>query len=95
MKITPKPWDARIVDTINDRPALWEIQDQYQGVIATVESVNAADAHLIAAAPDLLAACIEALSLFDDFPECYESAGTHERLTAAIARATGDQTINV
>lgn len=52
-----------------------------------------ANARLMAAAPDLLAACIEALSLFDDYPECYESAGTLERLTTAIARATGDQTI--
>ena len=49
---------------------------------------------LFAAAPDLLAACVEALSLFDDYPECYESTGTLERLTAAIARATGDQTVN-
>ena len=48
---------------------------------------------LAAAAPDLLAACVEALSLFDDYPECYESTGTLERLTAAIARATGDQTV--
>jgi hypothetical protein len=53
------------------------------------------NARLMAAAPDLLAACIEALSLFDDYPDCYESAGTHERLNAAIARATGDQTVNV
>lgn len=93
MNITPKPWDARTVDTINDRPALWEIQDQHRGVIATVESVNAADARLIAAAPDLLGACIEALSLFDNYPECYEAIGTHERLTVAIARATGIKTI--
>jgi hypothetical protein len=54
-----------------------------------------ANARLIAAAPDLLAACVEALSLFDDYPECYESIGTLERLIAAIARATGDQTVNV
>ena len=53
-----------------------------------------ANARLMTAAPDLLAACVEALSLFDDYPECYESTGTLERLTAAIARATGDQTVN-
>ena len=52
-----------------------------------------ANARLIAAAPDLLGACIEALSLFDNYPECYEAIGTLERLTAAAARATGDQTI--
>lgn len=58
---------------------------------ATPEAI--ANARLMAAAPDLLAVCIEALSLFDDYPECYESAGTYERLTVAIAAATGDQTV--
>jgi len=43
---------------------------------------------LIAAAPDLLAACIEALSLFDNHPECYEELGTLEVLQNAIAKAT-------
>ena len=90
MNITPKPWDARTVDTINDRPALWEIQDQHRGVIATVESVNAADARLIAAAPDLLAALRALCDICEDddqYPQHTEAA------RAAIARATGDQTI--
>lgn len=35
----------------------------------------------------LLEACIEALSLFNDYPQCYESIGTYEVLNAAIANA--------
>ena len=35
----------------------------------------------------LLEACIEALSLFDDYPQCYEAIGTYEVLNAAIANA--------
>lgn len=53
---TPAPWQAHTIDTINDRPALWQIRDQTRGVIATVESVNRSDAQIIAAAPALLAA---------------------------------------
>ena len=93
MNITPKPWDARIVDTINDRPALWEIQDQHRGVIATVESVNAADARLIAAAPDLLAALCDLLDEADLNEVDEYTAPKIEAARAAIARATGDQTI--
>ena len=51
-----------------------------------------ANARLIAAAPELLAACIEAMALFDNYPEIWECIGTHEVMTAAIAKATGDQT---
>lgn len=42
---------------------------------------------LLDAAPDLLDACIEALSLFDNYPECYESIGTLEVLKQAINKA--------
>jgi hypothetical protein len=87
MDYTPAPWKARAIDYIASEPASWEIRDQY-GVIATVESVNADDAALIAAAPDLLAACIEATSLFDNYPECYEAIGTLEVLIQAINKAT-------
>ena len=93
MNITPKPWDARTVDTINDRPALWEIQDRHRGVIATVESVNAADARLIAAAPDLLAALRDLLDEADLNEVDEYTAPKIEAARAAIARATGDQTM--
>lgn len=52
-----------------------------------------ANARLIAAAPDLFEACFEALCLFNDYPECFNSIGTYQVLTAAIAKATGDQTV--
>jgi hypothetical protein len=32
----------------------------------------------------LLDACLEALSLFDDYPECYKSIGTYQVLNIAI-----------
>ena len=35
----------------------------------------------------LLEACIEALSLFDDYPQCYESIGTYQVLNLAISNA--------
>lgn len=35
----------------------------------------------------LLDACIEALSLFDNYPQCYESIGTYQVLQAAISNA--------
>ena len=46
-----------------------------------------ANARLIAAAPELLEACIEALSLFDNYPACWEAIGTYEVLNNAIAKA--------
>ena len=41
------------------------------------------------AAPDLLDACIEALSLFNNYPECYEAIGTYQVLNNAINKAIG------
>ena len=32
-------------------------------------------------------ACIEALSLFDNYPQCYESIGTYQVLQTAITNA--------
>ena len=36
---------------------------------------------------ELLAACIEATSLFDNYPECLEAIGTFEVLNSAINKA--------
>lgn len=100
-KFSIAPWKSAFAF---DRAYIRNIKDAQGEIIAQVCDLDGsvpneylyeaiANARLMAAAPDLLAACIEALSLFDDYPECYESAGTHERLTAAIARATGIKTI--
>lgn len=33
---------------------------------------------------ELLGACIEALALFDNYPQCYEAVGTLQRLLNAV-----------
>ena len=43
----------------------------------TIEQVN----------KQLLEACYEATALFDNYPQCYESIGTHQVLHKAIAAA--------
>jgi len=86
---TPSPWKTEVIDTINGEPGYWHIvQQSTKGVIGDVQSVNSSDAQLIAAAPDLLEACIEALSLFDNYPQCYEAIGTYQVLNNAIKKAT-------
>jgi hypothetical protein len=39
----------------------------------------------------LIEACIEALNLFDNYPQCYEAIGTFEVLNAAIANASKEK----
>lgn len=56
MQHTPGPWTVKVIDTISDEPAYWQITDTHGGVVGDVQSVNAADARLIAAAPELLEA---------------------------------------
>jgi hypothetical protein len=36
---------------------------------------------------ELFDACLEALALFNDYPECYKSIGTHQVLNIAINNA--------
>jgi hypothetical protein len=50
-------------------------------------AVNTTNSALFDAAPDLLEACIEALSLFDNYPECYEAIGTFQVLQQAVSKA--------
>ena len=69
------------------------IVDEEGCTVCNPSPMGEANARLIAAAPELLAACIEAMALFDNYPEIWECIGTHEVMTAAIAKATGDQTI--
>ena len=68
------------------------IVDEEGCTVCNPSPMGEANARLIAAAPELLAACIEAMALFDNYPEIWECIGTHEVMTAAIAKATGDQT---
>lgn len=55
-----------------------------------INDEDRANARLIAAAPDLLDACIEALALFDNHPEIYVNVGTYQVLNAAINKARGE-----
>jgi hypothetical protein len=52
---TPGPWTVTLGDTIAGAPAYWLIEGA-GGVIGDVQSVNADDARLISAAPQMLRA---------------------------------------
>ena len=52
---TPGPWTVTLGDTIAGAPAYWLIEGA-NGVVGDVQSVNADDARLIAAAPQMLRA---------------------------------------
>jgi hypothetical protein len=84
MTHTPAPWK------IANGPTYCAIRTTDR-VIADLRFVNQhynqADSVLIAAAPDLLEACIEALSLFDNYPETWEAIGTYQVLLNAIKKA--------
>jgi hypothetical protein len=61
---TPGPWTVTLGDTIAGAPAYWLIEGA-GGVVGDVQSVNADDARLIAAAPQLLRA-LQRLTRPDD-----------------------------
>jgi hypothetical protein len=61
---TPGPWTVTLGDTIAGAPAYWLIEGA-GGVIGDVQSVNADDARLIAAAPQMLRA-LQRLTQPDD-----------------------------
>jgi hypothetical protein len=82
---TPGPWTVTLGDTIAGAPAYWLIEGA-GGVVGDVQSVNADDARLIAAAPALLAA-LQAVADYwagGDVP-----AEIDAQMRAAIASATG------
>jgi hypothetical protein len=61
---TPGPWTVTLGGTIAGAPAYWLIEGA-GGVVGDVQSVNADDARLIAAAPQLLSA-LQRLTRPDD-----------------------------
>jgi hypothetical protein len=86
--------DSRYDQATASQPATGHI-DQWGGLTPEVREERDANAKLIAAAPDLLAACEECLKVID---ECYEATGcikvcrTSEqrlKIEAAIAKAKG------
>lgn len=99
---TPGPWAIREDCVGFDQQIVrWLIHDRNASgrgykPIATVHAGftrAAADARLIAAAPDLLAACEAATALLDEWGETIAGAGAevYDQLRAALARAKGEQ----
>lgn len=103
MKHTPGPWYAHkytpagIAWHVSTRADDDDNQFDYMRVCRTTDSETAeADARLIAAAPDLLAACERALDLLNEqnagdkpSPIIVRPSPTIVRLTTAIAKAKG------
>lgn len=95
---TPAPWTATAKDTINGIPAYWWIQCSAGGVIGDVQSVNPADAALISAAPDLLAALqallphvpVPRVPMGQDHADPFPLPDYVKAARAAIAKATGE-----
>lgn len=84
-KFTPGPWIAR---QVNGHGRGWSVGPAWIGENTWLPEAEA-NARLIAAAPDLLAACADLLqhaSLTE-----HMSAASVERARAAIAKATGGQ----
>ena len=77
MKISTAIYLAEQADNDNAAEYSISIADE----LRRLESVNT----------QLLEACIEALTLFDNHPECYEELGTLEVLQAAIAKGLGKE----
>ena len=97
---TPGPWkisrgvdgpDNRVIET----PDGWGVADAWE--CASVGEMDA-NAHLIAAAPDLLAALTELLAAVDQYPEVCPTYEETDRLVraeeaarAAIKKARGEK----
>ena len=96
-KFTPGPWrvageDKNFVYALSQSGAnsFWA-HVQSAGIDRITENEKAANARLIAAAPDMLEALTALLARFDDNPELSELIGRVEieRARAAIAKAEG------
>jgi hypothetical protein len=90
--MTTTRWNAE--EQFDNRESLGIVLfDQYRQPIATFTGIgypDFANAKLCAAAPDLLAACIEATAIFDNYPQTQELVGTYQVLMSAIAKATAN-----
>lgn len=92
---TPGPWMAEFTgEHAETRDGFWEIAPigadgapDWSREIAATADPNEANAHLIAAAPELLALCKKAEELiYGEFPRGWK---IHDELAAAIAKAEG------
>jgi hypothetical protein len=86
---TPGPWKA---EQFADRINVWPISRKKPDGSAVAYDMTAADARLIAAAPDLLAACQDVLREYAEFAGLWTIDTESDGVTAcraAIAKATG------
>lgn len=87
---TTGPWTAYPPHEASNSSEYWEIEDT-AGHTATVygdDAEAAANAKLIAAAPDLLAVALHILSILEAPPPNKPGGVSREMLRAAIAKAT-------
>ena len=100
-KFSIAPWKSAIAF---DRAYIRNIKDAQGEIIAQIPDwedgleETTANARLMAAAPDLLAALqyfLDALADDCEIDMCRITNEMESRARAAIARATGDQTVNV
>lgn len=82
IKHTPGPWTLEI-DTVFIGDKI-----RVQPVRYHMDAEGIANARLIAAAPDLLAACLQSIITLD--PMDNDHAELYEQLRAAIAKANGE-----
>jgi hypothetical protein len=98
VKHTPGPWEA----IYSKRLGQWDIryvrpyytfrEDREVALILTSldDALDAANARLIAAAPDLLAASVRSLAIIEDFETSFKvTLKEGDLLRAAIAKAEG------
>lgn len=95
MSHTPGAWkyngrDAVVSDNVDDSPFTDEANVKAYGGYVICESVTPFNARLIAAAPDLLAACEEVVEWQDMRPGHLTAYQAVERVRAAIAKAKGE-----
>jgi hypothetical protein len=86
-KHTPGPWTAGVTDSIwNDKGVLIA---ECGNSMTLGDSEVFSNARLIAAAPELLEACEDALLAMDS-PRAYDSAVVASTLKAAVRKAKGE-----
>ena len=92
MKHTPGPWHIGLNPTIPEKQQIEAFSDDGNRVLQViVRTFNPDDLHLIAAAPDLLAALRDMVNTLTDGPDESDIARVFNVSRAAIAKATGEQ----
>lgn len=83
---TPPPWTVEYFSTHDYYDVTWGPPNDPRERFSILEDLSSEDAHLIAAAPDLLAACVAVVEL-DGFVGSALMRKRIEEMKAAIAKA--------